>query len=93
MIKTPFESQDQVLYFTQPTLSVIPTLLSTTLSSVENGQTLQRFWSPLYIHHLWLGLTMVMMLRMMEEGLKCLKMLYQETRILLVIGHFHLCLW
>ena len=49
MIKTAFESQNQVLYFTQPTLSAIPTLLSTTLSSVENGQTLQQFWSPLYI--------------------------------------------
>ena len=43
MIKTAFESQNQVLYFTQPTLSAIPTLLSTTLSSVENGQTLQWF--------------------------------------------------
>ena len=49
MIKTPFESQDQVLYSTQPTLSAIPTLLSATLSPVENGQTLQQFWSPLYI--------------------------------------------
>ena len=48
MIKTPFESQDYVLYFTQPTLSAIPTLLSAILSPVENGQTLQQFWSPLY---------------------------------------------
>ena len=43
MIKTPFESQDQVLYFTEPTLSAFLTLLSTTLSPVENGQTLQQF--------------------------------------------------
>ena len=48
MIKTPFESQDQVRYSTQPTLSTISTLLSATLSPVENGQTLQQFWSPLY---------------------------------------------
>ena len=49
MIKTPFEIQDQVRFSTQPTLSTIPTLLSTTLSSVENGQTLQWFWSPLHL--------------------------------------------
>ena len=31
-----------------PTLSTIHTLSSTTLHQVENGQTLQQFWSPLY---------------------------------------------
>ena len=53
MIKTPFESQDQVLYATQPILSAIPTLLSATLSPVENDQTLPWFWSPLYIYQYW----------------------------------------
>ena len=49
MIKTPFESQDQVLYSTQPTLSAIPTLLSATLSPVENGQILQTVLEPTVI--------------------------------------------
>ena len=48
MIKTPFESQDQVLYSTLPTLNPISTPSSATSHPVKNSQTLQRFWSPLY---------------------------------------------
>ena len=36
MIKTLFESQDQVLYSTQPTLSTILTQSSTTLQTLQN---------------------------------------------------------
>ena len=36
MIKTPFESQDQVFYSTQPTLSTILTQSSTTLQALQN---------------------------------------------------------
>ena len=50
MIKTLLESQDQVLYSTLPTLSEILALSSTTSHPVENSQTLQRFWSPLYLN-------------------------------------------
>ena len=50
MIKTPFESRDQVLYSTLPTLSTIPTLSSATLHQVKNGQTLKWFWSSLYVN-------------------------------------------
>src|SRR6266576_4211908 len=37
-----------MLYLISPTLSMIPALLSATSHPVENGQTLQWFWSPLY---------------------------------------------
>src|SRR6267154_1089202 len=49
MIKQPLESQDELLYFILPTLSIILTLSSTTLQPLQNCQTLQRFLSPLYI--------------------------------------------
>ena len=41
IIKTPFESQDQVLYSTKLALSTISTLLSATLCLVKNSETLQ----------------------------------------------------
>src|SRR6267154_510748 len=49
MIEEPLESQDQLLYLTSPTLSIILTLSSTTSQPLQNCQTLQRFLSPLYI--------------------------------------------
>src|ERR1700747_1742056 len=49
MIKKPLESQDQVLYSTMPTLSEILALSSATSHPVKNSQTLQWFWSPLYV--------------------------------------------
>src|SRR6267154_742830 len=48
MIKQPLESQDELLYLTPPTLSIILTLSSTTSQPLQNCQTLQRFLSPLY---------------------------------------------
>src|SRR6267154_452642 len=49
MIKGPLESQDQLLYLTPPTLSIILTSSSATSQPLQNCQTLQRFLSPLYI--------------------------------------------
>jgi hypothetical protein len=51
MIIRPLESQDQVLYSTLPALSEIPTLTSATAHTAQNSQTLQRFWSPLYLEN------------------------------------------
>src|SRR6267154_953161 len=48
MIEGPLESQDQLLYLTPPTLSIILTLSGATSQPLQNCQTLQRFLSPLY---------------------------------------------
>ena len=49
MSKGPLESQDVVHFSTQPTLSMIFAVESATLQLVRNCQTLQCFWSPLYL--------------------------------------------
>jgi len=48
LLKKPLESQDQLLYLTLPTLSIILTLSSTISQPLQNCQTLQWFLSPLY---------------------------------------------
>src|SRR6267154_2034106 len=48
MIKRPLESQDQLLYLTPPTLSIILTPSGATSQPLQNCQTLQWFLSPLY---------------------------------------------
>ena len=47
MSKGLLESQDAVLYSTQPMLSVTSALASATLQFIRNPQTLQWFLSPL----------------------------------------------
>src|SRR6267154_5791809 len=49
MIEGPLESQDQLLYLTSPTLSIILTPSSATSQPLQNCQTLQWFLSPLYM--------------------------------------------
>jgi len=50
IIEGPLESQDQLLYFTPPTLSIILTSSSATSQPLQNCQSLQWFLSPLYLN-------------------------------------------
>ena len=52
MNKTVLESQEGVLYFTSPALSMISAISSVASHSVQNPQTLQRFLSPLYLQYI-----------------------------------------
>src|SRR6267154_590244 len=49
MIEELLESQNQLLYLTLPTLSIILTPSSATSQPLQNCQTLQWFLSPLYL--------------------------------------------
>ena len=53
MIKKPLRSQDQLLYLTSPTLSIILTPSSATSQPLQNCQTLQRFLSYCEYVNIW----------------------------------------